>query len=83
MTLQCDDADESCGLPGGEGIIGKKCGMVAEEVAGNSSLSEGLFTDKGKRVISTAGPCSENDTNTTGSTRRRRGLWIHLIRSYG
>jgi hypothetical protein len=53
MILQCDDADESCGLPGGEGYTGKKCEMVAELTAGNSSLSEGLFTDKGKRVIST------------------------------
>ena len=43
MTLQCDDADESCGLPGDEGTIGEKCEMVAELSAGNSSLSEGCL----------------------------------------
>jgi hypothetical protein len=48
MTLQCDDADESCGLPGDEGIIGKKCGESAEVVAGNSTLSEGCLRAKVK-----------------------------------
>jgi hypothetical protein len=53
MILQCNYADEGCGLPGDEGVIGMKCGKSAETIAGNSSLSEGLFTDKGIRVIFT------------------------------
>ena len=48
-----------CGLPGGEEGIGKKCGEAAKRFAGNSSLSEGLFTCKGKMVIFTMKPPSE------------------------
>jgi hypothetical protein len=84
MILQCDYADESCGLPGDEGTIGKECGESAEMIAGSSPLPEGgLFTAKGKMVISIVGPHSENDSNRTGSSRRRSGLWIHLDLSYG
>ena len=43
----------------------------------------GLFMDKGKMVIFTVSKQYENDINMTGSKRRRRGLWNHLIRSYG
>ena len=32
---------------------GKKCGTIAARFAGNNSLSEGLFTGKGKVVIFT------------------------------
>jgi hypothetical protein len=52
MILQCNYADEGCALPGDEGTIGMKCGTVAEEVAGNSSLSEGLFTARAKGSFS-------------------------------
>ena len=51
MILHCNYADEGCGLPGDDGTIGKECGESAELTAGNSSLPEGLFTAKGKRVI--------------------------------
>jgi hypothetical protein len=68
MVLQCNNADEGCGLPGDEGTIGMKCGKSAEGVAGNSSLSEGLFTGKGKWVIFTVSRQYEDDTNMTGST---------------
>jgi hypothetical protein len=44
MTLQCNNADEGCGLPGEKGTIGTECGRSAETIAGTSSLSEGLFT---------------------------------------
>jgi hypothetical protein len=50
MTLQCDDADESRGLPGDEGIIGKKCRESVEVIAGNSSLSEGAVYGQGRMV---------------------------------
>ena len=53
MILHCNYADEGCGLPGDEGTIGKRCGKSAETIAGNSSLSEGLFTGKGINVIFT------------------------------
>ena len=69
MILQCNYADEGCGLPGDEGTIGMKCGKVAEGVAGNSSLSEGLFTGKGIMVIFTVSRQYENDTSMTGSSR--------------
>jgi hypothetical protein len=82
MILHCNYADEGCGLPGGEGTIGMKCGKVAEGVAGNSSLSEGLFVGKDKMVIFTVSKQHENDINRTGSKRRRSGLWNHLDRSY-
>ena len=41
MILQCDDIDESCGLPGDEGYTGEKCGTIAEGIAKKVSLSEG------------------------------------------
>jgi hypothetical protein len=53
MILQCNNADEGCGLPGDEGTVGEKCGNVAETIAGNSSLSEGAIYGKGKWVIFT------------------------------
>ena len=69
MILQCNYADEGCGLPGGDGTIGKKCGESAETIAGNSSLSEGLFTGKGNMVIYTVSKHYENGTNMTGMKR--------------
>jgi hypothetical protein len=45
MILQCNYADESCGLPGDEGTIGK----VMEGVARNSSLSEGAVYGQGQK----------------------------------
>ena len=41
----------------------------------------GLFTGKGKVVISSMSNHSENDTNITDSMRQRCGRWIHLNRS--
>jgi hypothetical protein len=52
MVLQCNNADEGCGLPGEEGTIGTGCGKTAETIAGNSSLSEGAVHGKGRMVIS-------------------------------
>jgi hypothetical protein len=69
MILQCDDADESCGFPGDEGTIRKKCGEVTEGVAENSSLSKGLFTGNGKMAIFTMSTHYKNGTNLTGSKR--------------
>lgn len=48
MILQCNYANEGCGLPGGEGTIGKKCGESAKLTAGNSSLSEGADYRQGQ-----------------------------------
>jgi hypothetical protein len=44
MILHCNYADEGCGLPGGEGTGGMKCGKTAETIVGNSSPSKGLFS---------------------------------------
>lgn len=41
------------------------------------------FKGKGKMVIFTVWQPHENDTIGTGSTNWDRGLWNHLIRSYG
>ena len=76
-------ANGGCGLPGVEEGTGEKCGEAAERFAGNSSLSEGLVTCKGKKAIFTVSNHSENETNGTGSTKRRSEFWIHLIWSYG
>ena len=67
---------------GGEEGTGEKCGEAAERFAGNSSLSEGLFTCKGKRIISRILTHGESVTNRTGSTRQRNRLWNHLIWSW-
>ena len=79
MSLHYSDANGGCGLPGDEGGTREKCGEAVERFAKNSSLSEGLFTCKGKKVISRILTHGESDTNRTGSTRRRSGLWNHLI----
>ena len=81
MLLHGYHANGGCGLPGDEEGTGEKCGEAAERFAENSSLSEGLFTCKGKRVIFRISTHSENDENRTGSKRRRRGRWIHLKQS--
>ena len=81
MTLQCNNADEGCGLPGDEGVIGMKCKKTAETIAGNSSLSEGAVHGKGRMVISAMPKQDESDTIGTGSTRRRSGRWFHFDRS--
>ena len=74
MATACYHASGYCGLPGDEEDTGEKCGEAAERFAGNSSLSEGLFTCKGKKVIFIVSNHSENETNRTGSMRRRSGL---------
>ena len=43
----------------------------------------GLIKVKGKKVIFRMLKHSENDTIRTGSTRRKSGLWNHLIWSCG
>jgi hypothetical protein len=48
MILQCNYADEGCGLPRGEGTIGMKCGKSAETIAENSSHSEGAVYGQGQ-----------------------------------
>lgn len=44
-------ASEYYGLPGDGEDTGEKCGEAAERFAENSSLSERLFTRKGKRAF--------------------------------
>ena len=66
-----------------EGTTGEKCGVSTELIAENSSLSEGLFTGRGKIVIFSVSKHYDNDTNLTGLRRRRSGIWNHLNRSYG
>jgi hypothetical protein len=83
MVLQCNNADEGCGLPGDEGTIGMECGKSAETIAGNSSLLEGAVYGKGKWVIFAVSKQYENDSNMTGSKRRRGGRWFRLNRSSG
>ena len=83
MLLHGYHANDGCGLPRVVEITGRTCEKLAERIAGNSSLSEGLFTRKGKKFIFTVSNHSESMTNRTGSTKRRSGLWIHLIWSYG
>ena len=83
MILQCNYANEGCGLPRGDGTIRKKRGESAELIAGKSSLSKRLFRGKGKMTIFRMRTHNENDNIMTSSTRRRRGLWNHRNRSYG
>ena len=83
MLLHGYHANGGYGLPGDEEGSGKKCGEAAEGIAGNSSLSEGDVTGKGRMVILNMPNHSEKDVNRMGSMRRRSGLWNHLIWSYG
>ena len=55
--------------------------ILRNESPENVLSQRGLIRGKGKKVISSMSNHSENDGNRTGSTRRRRGRWIHLIRS--
>jgi hypothetical protein len=55
-------------LPGDEGSTGKKCGKSAETIAGNSSLSEGLFTARAEWSFSQW----QNSMKMISSERARR-----------
>ena len=81
-TCKFEAHDKKLACLGVGDYSGKRCRTIAERVAGNSSLSEGLFMCKGKKVIFTVSNHSESVTNRTGSTKQRSGLWIHLKRSY-
>ena len=69
MSLHCNHANGGCGFPGDEEYTGEMCGEAAERFAGNNFLSEGLFTCKGKKVISTVSNHSESETIRTGSMK--------------
>ena len=81
MSLHCNHANGGCGLPGVEEINGRKCEKLTERIAGNLS-QRGLIKGKGIMVIFRMLTHGENDTNRTGSTKRRSGLWYHLIWSW-
>ena len=81
--MHCNHANGGCGLPGVDEITGKKCEKLAELTAEKVLSRRGLIYCKGKMVIFTVSNHSENETNRTGSTKRRRGLWNHLIWSCG
>ena len=83
MSLHYSDANGGCGLPGVEEITEKKCEKLAERIAGKRTFSEGLNKGRGKMVIFIMSKHCENGSIGTGSTKRRSGLWIHLIWSYG
>ena len=83
MSLHYSDADGGCGLPGVEEITGRKCEKLAERIAGKRTLSEGLKTARGKMIIFRMLKQGENGSIRTGLTKRRSGLWVHLIWSYG
>ena len=83
MLLHGYHANGGCGLPGDAEGSGKKCGMIAEGIAGKGTLSEGADWGKGKMVILRMLKHGENGGNRTVSMRRRCGRWIHLNRSYG
>ena len=69
MYLHCNHANGRCGLLGVERFIGKKCGKIAEGIAGKDTLSEGADWGKGKMVISSMSNHSENGTKSSGSKR--------------
>jgi hypothetical protein len=48
MILQCNYADESCGLPRVKKPSGRGCGESMKMIAGNSSLSEEAVYEQGK-----------------------------------
>ena len=84
MLLHCNHENGGCGLPGVEEITGRKCEKLAERIAGNRTLSRrGLNKGKGIMVIFRILKHGENGSIRTGSTKRRSGLWNHLIWSYG
>ena len=55
-------ASGCCGLPGGDGDSGKKCGEAAETKRRTVLSRRGLIRGKGKMVIFTMRPPSENVT---------------------
>ena len=83
MLLHGYHANGGCGLPGGDGDSGKKCGEAAETKCQTFLARRGLIRGKGKMVIFTVGSPSENVTNRKSLTRRRREWWFHLHRIYG
>ena len=57
-----------------------RCAERSQKDSPETLLSrKGLVNGKGKMVIFTVSNHSENETNRTGTTRRRSGLWNHLI----
>ena len=68
MILQCNYANESCGLPGDGGATGEKCGELAERFTEKVSLPAELIRGKGKMVIFSVRQHHESGTNGTGST---------------
>ena len=79
MSLHCNHANGGCGLPGVEEITGTKCEKLAERIAENVLSRRGLNKGRGKMVILRMSKHGENDSIRTGSTKRRSGLWNHLI----
>ena len=79
MILHGYHANGGCGLPGDEEYSGKKCEMVAERFVGNSSLSQGLFTGKGKMVIFRMLKHGEDDTNEQARRNKEVGFGITSI----
>ena len=63
-------------------ITGRKWKKLAERIARNHSLSEGVIKGREKMVIFSMPKHNESDTNRKGSTKRRSRLWNHLIWSY-
>ena len=82
MSLHFNNANGGCGLPGVDEITGKNVRSSQKESPKNVLSRRGLIKCKGKMVIFRMLTHGENDTNRTGSTRRRSGLWNHLIWSW-
>ena len=82
MLLHGYHANGGCGLPGDEESSGEKCRKIAKESPERILSRRGLIRGKGKMVIFRMLKHSENGTKSSGSTRRRSGCCIDLIRSY-
>ena len=60
---------------------GRSAVKPRKDLPENILSRRGLIKGRGKMVIFSVPKHNESDTNRTGSTRQRNGLWIHLNRS--
>ena len=83
MILHGYHANGGCGFLGMEKAPGRSAGKPRKESPERVRSRRGLIRGKEKMVIFRMLKHSENGGNRMGSTRRRRGRWIHLDQSYG
>ena len=69
MILQCNYADEGCGLSGVKEPSGRSAERPRKRLPETVLSQRGLFSGKGKMVISIVSKHYEDDTNMMGSMR--------------